>query len=182
MDGNDGACSVGKALARALRIEREGTEVDICQHRFGSGSFNGADRGHGCMRHRDDLIPVTDATGEQSQLDRVGAGGDAYRMGNTMIFGEFPFEGLDLGSQDVPATISDAPHCHGDLTRKLVVERLQLIEGYHVFRLTRLCCAYYSGSSEMTYLKCVMVKSAPRFRLYRRHRACQRRSRGTIGQ
>src|SRR5207244_1205552 len=78
MNGNQDTSARRDGCPGCVWIHGVSDRVDVDQYGTASGSFDGADRGHGRMGNRDDLVAGADTRSPQSQLDGVSSSGDAH--------------------------------------------------------------------------------------------------------
>ena len=97
-DDRLGLCGHGRL--DLVRVDIEGLGIDIDEHRRGADvedRLGGGDEGE---RGGDDLVAFADASGDQCQVQGVGAGGAADSMGTAQVGSGFFLEGTHVGAED----------------------------------------------------------------------------------
>ena len=126
----DAGCDVG-------RIEVQRDRVDVGEHR---GRARAGDRLGGRVereRRADHLVAGADAHRLEREHERVGAVGDADRMGHVEVRRRLALERLDLGPEDEATRLEDLAETLFELRDERRVLRLDVDERNHDIRVYR---------------------------------------------
>src|SRR5215475_2252926 len=86
-------------------IHGEGAWIDVDQHWLCARVLDGGDAGHESKRHRDDFIASSNARGQQSKMQRAGAGIQRYAFRSSAIPGKVLFKSGYFRAQDELAAV-----------------------------------------------------------------------------
>ena len=121
------------------RIDREGGAVGVAKHDAGAGMGNHRRRGDPGMRRGDDLVAGLNLQRGHREIQRIGAVGAGHAVLDLGHGGEFPLEGVDIGTANEGIVADDRGDRAVDLALDGLILQLQIRKRYR-HRSSSLSC------------------------------------------
>ena len=121
MDGKDYLGPGRDGGFQLVNVHQVRAGIDIHEYRRRTGRHDSRNRRDGRVRHRDYLIPRTDAERIQCQDDGVGSVVAAHAILRSYIIRISPLEILSLLTQDQDPRLEDIGHCLEDFVFRLLI-------------------------------------------------------------
>ena len=117
----------------ACRVDIVGRGIGLYRHRRGPDARDSEPGGDIGIGGHDHLIPGADIQGPERQRQRIEPVGHANRMSRLAIGRPFRLERLDLGAEDVPATVEHPGHGGVNPRLEFEIGGAEIEEGDHEF-------------------------------------------------
>jgi hypothetical protein len=97
-------------LFHERRIKIESHRVNVHKHRRRADLKHGVRYSYECKRRHDNLAALADAKSKQGQMQPGSAGTDSHCVGNRVISGNGPLEGIEFRAQTQPVRAQHRRH------------------------------------------------------------------------